>query len=428
LRATARVEPRKLLAQAESLAAQAPLLSRSPEGGASADPSAFRTGAEDRAYSVRVLTRIAGPVLEALSNAELKKRMPIHDWEKHRAAWTHYEAFARTLAGIAPWLALGPDDTPEGRERARLTDLARQSLINATDPRSPNYMNFGQVPDQPLVESAYLSYALLAAPRQLWELLDGAQRENVLDALRISRKIKLEHNNNWVLFPAMIEAVFWQFEGKADVEPIETAVGKFQEWYVGDGTYGDGPTYKWDYYNSFAIHPMLLEVLRVAAAKKHPIARFLPETMERARRYAEVQERLISPEGTFPIIGRSEAYRFGALYHLTYMALHRDLPSAVRPAAVRGAVTTAVRRMVEAPGTFDEQGWLRLGVVGYQPAVQETYNATGSLYLCLMGLVHLGLPADDPFWTDPPTPWTQKRIWSGENVARDQSLEGRKSR
>jgi hypothetical protein len=38
------------------------------------------------------------------------------------------------------------------------------------------------------------------------------------------------------------------------------------------------------------------------------------------------------------------------------MALHKDLPPAVKPAAARGGITTVVRRMVETPGTFDEQG------------------------------------------------------------------------
>jgi hypothetical protein len=80
-----------------------------------------------------------------------------------------------------------------------------------------------------------------------------------------------------------------------------------------------------------------------------------------------------------------------------------------------------VRRMIEAPGTFDENGWLRVGVVGNQPAVREKYISTGSLYLCLNGLLHLGLPADDPFWTAPAAAWTQKRLWAGENVPADHS-------
>jgi rhamnogalacturonyl hydrolase YesR len=416
LGAAARMEPPKLLADAQKLVGAAPDLSTFDRRKSRA------TGAEDRSYTVQVLARIAEPVLAALSAGELKKRLPRHDWEKARAAYTHYEAFARTLAGIAPWLELGPDDTPEGHLRARFIAMARLSLINATDPQSPDYMNFGAVPDQPLVESGYLAGALLSAPHQLWEPLNPAQRRNVLDALRISRAIKLAHNNNWILFPAMIETALWQFEGKVEMRPIETGVETFQRWYVGDGIYGDGPQFHWDYYNSYDIQPMLLQILRVAAAKGHPIAKYLPVTRQRGQRYAEILERLISPEGTFPVMGRSSAYRFASLYQLAFTALYKDLPDSLDPGAVRGAITAVIRNMIEAPGTFDEQGWLNLGAVGSQPGLREDYNATGSLYMCLMGLVHLGLPANDPFWTAPPADWTQKKIWSGEDVPRDHAL------
>ena len=46
------------------------------------------------------------------------------------------------------------------------------------------------------------------------------------------------------------------------------------------------------------------------------------------------------------------------------------------------------------------RGWLQLGAVGHQPLQAEGYISTGSLYLCAVGLLHLGLPADDPFWTE----------------------------
>jgi hypothetical protein len=82
--------------------------------------------------------------------------------------------------------------------------------------------------------------------------------------------------------------------------------------------------------------------------------------------------------------------------------------------------------MVEAPGTFDKEGWLNLGAVGSQPGMQEVYNATGSLYVCLTGLVQLGLPPDDPFWTAPSAAWTQKRIWAGEDVPREHALPFKK--
>ena len=121
-------------------------------------------------------------------------------------------------------------------------------------------------------------------------------------------------------------------------------------------------------------------------------------------------------------MGRSSAYRFASLYQLAFTALHKELPDSLDPGAVRGAITAVVRNMIEAPGTFDEHGWLNLGAVGSQPGLREDYNATGSLYMGLMGLVHLGLPANDPFWTAPPADWTQKKIWSGEDVPRDHAL------
>lgn len=399
-----------------------PALAALPLKGASA-----ATGAEDRAYSVQTLMRVAEPVLVPLAEGKLRARFPRTDWERlpnwqrERTNYTHLEAFGRTLAGIAPWLELGPGETPEGKQRARFIDLTVKSLVNATDPRSPDFMNFNRG-GQPLVDTAFLALGLLRAPKQLWGNLDATQRSNVVAALKASRVIK-PVESNWLLFSATVEAALWQFTGECELKPLEYAVNRHMEWYLGDGTYGDGPELHWDYYNSYVIQPMLLEVVRVAAEKKHPLGGLRPKILARARRYAGVQERMISPEGTFPVIGRSSAYRFGALQHLATIALLHELPPDLKPAAVRGALTAVVRRMIEAPGTFDKQGWLQPGAAGYQPGLREYYIATGSLYLCLTGLVHLGLPENDPFWTAPAEPWTQKRIWSGEDLAADHAYK-----
>jgi hypothetical protein len=382
---------------------------------------------QDRHYLVRVLTTTARPVLERLVEQRLHERLPVHAWEGHRADFSPYEAFARTLAGIAPWLELGPDETPEGELRARFIDLARRSLINATNPKSPDQMTFdGSKGDQPLVESAFLASALMSAPKQLWEPLDNQQKHDVLLALRTSRQIELVHDNNWRLFPAMVEAALWDLGAEHDLRRIQSAVEKLESWYLGDGVYGDGPEFRWDYYNSYVIQPMLLQVLRVSDKHGQPLGNAsLPRAMQRGKRYAEVLERLISPEGTFPVMGRSSAYRFASMYHLSYMALHKDLPETLEPGAVRSAITAVVRRMFEAPGMFDERGWLQLGAVGEQPGLREDYTSTGSLYVCLTGLVHLGLPIHSAFWMASDAEWTQQRIWAGRDVARDHALEAR---
>lgn len=379
----------------------------------------LKSAQTDREFAVATMDRIARPVMESLAAGKLKASIPLGRGEEERRDFTCLEAFGRALSGIAPWLALGPDDTPEGRLRAEYIALCQKGLVNATDPGSPDFMNFTKG-GQPLVDTAFLAVGLLRAPEQLWEPLDAAQRNNVVAALKSSRVLK-PGLNNWLLFSSVVEAALWKFTGECEMAPIEKALAKHEEWYLGDGTYGDGPNYHWDYYNSFVIQPFLIETLKVCKEKESPLAKQLPEILKHAARYAEVQERLISPEGTFPVIGRSSAYRFGAFQTLSLIALRHELPKSVDPAAVRCALTAVIRRMTEGPGTFDKNGWLQAGIVGHQPAVKEHYISTGSLYLCLDGMLHLGLPADDPLWTGPAADWTQKRLWSGDDVPSDHS-------
>jgi hypothetical protein len=376
-------------------------------------------GAAERDYLVHVLVQTAEPVLTGMAAGKLE--LPAHDWEKDRVQFAKLEALGRTLAGISPWLELGPDQTEEGKIRNRLIELSVKSLAQATDPGSPAFLNFDKG-GQALVDTAFLSQALLRAPHQLWGRLDATQRSNVLAALKSSRRLK-PGENNWLLFSAMIEAALWNFTGECDQSRIEYAVKRHMEWYKGDGMYGDGAEFHWDYYNSYVIQPMLLEVLRVCRERHHPLGDLYGKVLARARRYAAIQERMISPEGTFPVIGRSSAYRFGAFQDLSLMALLHKLPEGMKPAVVREALTAVIRRMIEAPGTFDEQGWLTPGAVGRQLSLREGYISTGSVYLCTEGLLHLGLPANDPLWTDPPAAWTQKRIWSGEDVPADHAIK-----
>ncbi len=133
-------------------------------------------------------------------------------------------------------------------------------------------------------------------------------------------------------------------------------------------------------------------------------------------------ERLIAPDGTFPVIGRSIAYRFGAFQLLAQAALMQQLPEELPPSQVRSALTAVIQRVMSAPDTYDANGWLRLGLYGSQPAIAETYISTGSLYLASTVFLPLGLPRSAPFWVNPAMPWTSQRAWGGENLPADHAL------
>jgi len=393
--------------------------------GALADPArgpAPAGASSDREYWVSVLQRLADPVLTNLANGTLKARMPVEEAEgAGRRPVTHLEAFGRLVAGLAPWLELPPDDSPEGRLRTRYRTLTQRALAQAVDPSSADFLNFTR-DRQPLVDAAFLAQGLLRAPRALRETLDPTTRERLVRALESTRSIQPAFSN-WLLFTATVEAGLAALGAWWDRVRVDYALRQHAQWYKGDGVYGDGPTFHWDYYNSFVIHPMLLDVLDACGHEAADWESMRPVVRKRAQREAAILERLISPEGTFPAIGRSLAYRFGAFHLLAQIALRRDLPEGLTPAQVRGGLTAVIRRSIEAPGTFDADGWLRIGFCGHQPGVGERYISTGSLYLCAVGLLPLGLPAADTFWSAPPRQWTSQQAWSGHEFPIDKALD-----
>jgi hypothetical protein len=389
--------------------------------GAAAAAQRPTSAPSDRDAWIAVMGRLADPVLSNLANGTLKARMPVEQAAgTDRRSVTHLEALGRLLAGLAPWIELPSDATAEGRLRGKYATLACGALARAVDPASPDLLNFTR-DRQPLVDAAFLALGLLRAPRSLRDALDAATKRNLVAALESTRPI-VPGYNNWLLFSATVEAGLKSLGAGWDRVRIDYALRQHEQWYKGDGAYGDGPSFHWDYYNSFVIHPMLLAVVDACKDEAPAWRDLAPAVVKRAQRYAEVQERLIAPDGSFPAIGRSLAYRCGAFHLLADIALRRSLPNTLSPAQVRGALSAVIRRTIDAPGTFDKDGWLQIGFCGHQPGVGETYISTGSLYLSAVGLLPLGLPASDAFWSAAPQPWTSVRAWSGQPFSIDHAI------
>lgn len=392
-----------------------------------ADARPDRKASKDREFWVKTLEKVCTPVLENLSRGTLRQNMPVENYHKdpgYAPTVAHLEAFGRTVTGIAPWLALGPDETKEGRLRARFIQMTIDALKNAVDPASPDCLNFCEG-RQPLVDAAFLAHGLLRCRQQVWDKLDIQTQARLIAALKSTRVIK-PNDTNWLLFSAMVECAIKEFGSEWEFHRVEYALDKHKEWYKGDGWYGDGPDFHFDYYNSFVIHPMSVQVLEVAIKYYPDKAADLKKARKRYTRYAECQERLISPEGTFPAFGRSLAYRFGAFYALSDVAYRQMLPKKVSPEQVRSGLTAVMKRQISMPGTFDKRGWLQLGFAGHQPSIAERYINTGSSYLCCAVFVALGLPADSQFWSAPAQDWTQKKVWNGTDIPCDKAYKEKK--
>lgn len=382
------------------------------------------TGAQDREYWSNLLYKISAPVILNLSQGTLKKNMPVEKapaYSLNAEKVTYLEAVGRTMAGVAPWLALPDDDTKEGKQRKELREALLKGITNAVDPSSPDYLNF-RTEGQPIVDAAYMAQAFLRAPKALWEPLDSLTKKRVAEEFKALRN-RTGAYNNWLLFAGINEVFLMSIGEEPDPARIDFAKRKITEWYQGDGWYSDGPSMSIDYYNSYVIHPMLVDFFKALADKKRIKTEEYATAVKRMVRYSEFSERFIAPDGTYPAFGRSITYRTAAFQALAQTALMEKLPEHIAPAQVRCALSAVMHRMYDGCNNFDNNGWLVLGFCGHQPMIADYYTSTGSLYMATLGFLTLGLPADNKFWTDPAADWTSKKAWTSQPFKKDYHVE-----
>lgn len=378
----------------------------------------------DRAYWCDLLYRMAEPVLKPMSEGRLQATMQVEvspTWDGRNQKVIYMEAFGRLMAGLAPWLSLPDDATDEGAKRKQLRTWALKSYANAVDPESPDYLLW-QGEGQALVDAAYLAESFLRGYEALWLPLDEQTKARYIECFIGLRVIDPPYTN-WLLFSSTIEAFLAKAGAAYDPYRINSAIRKVEEWYTGDGWYADGPSFAFDYYSSYVFHPMYLETLQ---AMKEANVRtrihygdYYRRALRRAQKFSLVLERFISPEGTFPVFGRSIPYRMAAMQPLALMAWYETLPAGVSNGQVRAALTAVMHRMFDHRENFNQGGYLTIGFAGRQPNIADWYTNNGSLYLTSLAFLPLGLPATHPFWTDAPQPWTSQKAWGGEPFPKD---------
>ena len=381
----------------------------------------------DRAYWCDIMYKLAAPILSNMAEGKLHDTMAIEvspAWDGRDKGVTYMEAFGRLMMGLAPWLTLPDDDTEEGAMRKQLREWALKSYAQAVDPSSKDYLLWRKE-SQPLVDAAFIAESFLRAFDQLWVPLDEVTKQRYIEEFTLLRRVNPPYNN-WLLFSGTVEALLAKAGANYDQFRITTAIRKIDEWYKGDGWYGDGPGFAFDYYGSYVIHPMYIELIQALQSLSGGYAsrykNYYANAVTRTQRFSTLLERFIAPDGTFPVFGRSIPYRMAAMQPLALMTWQELLPTGLTYGQVRAALTASTHRMFDGQENFNEKGFLTIGFVGRQPGVSDSYTNNGSLYMTSMGFLALGLPASHPFWTDAALPWTSVKAWNAKPFTKDHRI------
>jgi hypothetical protein len=327
------------------------------------------------------------------------------------ACTAHVEAFCRVAMSVAPLFQLRTEDASD------VEDIRQAYIASWKVVMDERYIDWN-CGDQLLVEAGNLVYAFLLYPNS-WNVLPDSCKLAVIGVFRRASDIK-PFNNNWLLFKCIVDIFLYKHkrlnvQGLSNVYKLLDVV---ESWYVGDSWYKDGPGFHMDYYNSFVMLPFLYVIYNEL---KKDIHRSIFQTrfktiVCRIARHAEFLERLIAPDGTFPLFGRSIVYRSAVFHTLAFCVAHvpalpvTDDGCALGLGQIRRALGRVHSRLF-GPEQFDAAGYLQLGFLGAQPGVANQYSNNGSCYFTGLSFLVLGLPDSHPFWTSDDQMYTQEIAW-----------------
>ena len=251
---------------------------------------------------------------------------------------------------------------------------------------------------QPAVEAANLAFGLALCREQVWDQLADSVREQLADWLAHHARLRVWQHNNWLLFPAVIEAflesVGMPVEGGHGAENVE----RVESWYLGDGWYNDGRSggarteSRSLQLVGVPAFPVAVVLLRGDAERQSRVERFRARLSEFASSYAL----LFGDDGAPLHLGRSLAYRHAVLGGLWTAGLAGADP--LGPGVVRGIAGRTLdyfRRLGVDGSEAPSLGW---GAREFLPVVQE-YSGPGSAYFAGMGFLGLAAPASHPLWS-----------------------------
>ena len=300
------------------------------------------------------------------------------------------EGFARSFMLFAFRLTGERGADPHG-----FLDWYRDGLIAGTDPANPERWILPAEQAQAEVEAASIALGLQLTRPWLWDTLDAAAQQRVIDWLALN-PVGWYPDNNWLWFRITVETFLASVGGPHDPARIASDLARIEDWYRADGWWADGAARAYDYYCGWAMH--LYPLLWAGAQGSADFGSGALEPVFRARLTAFLDDyiALVGADGMPVLQGRSLIYRFATAAPLWMGAVSGA--TGLSLGTLRRAASGTLRAFVER-GAIDERGLLTMGLFGQWPAMAQSYSGAGSPYWASKGFLGLVLPADHEVWT-----------------------------
>ena len=301
------------------------------------------------------------------------------------------EGVARTFNIAAPLLADDPGLTFHG---IKVADYYKYHILRLTDPKSPDFIGWGNVnkgPIQQTCELGNLALWSLLLPDVFWNKLTDEEKDQVAHVMQ-GWSSGWTKTHNWRWFNVMMMTFLKTNGYPIDEQLMLNHIDHLLMLESGEGWFRDKSH---DYYTAHVFQLYGSVWNRFYGRKNEPgRAR---EIDRQFLRFMKDYPEIFSRSGKINMWGRSILYRMGGSASLPAAFLRGGDPG-IDAGFARRLASGALLQFITHP-RFLENGVPSLGYYGhFEPAIQS-YSCAASPFWMFMNFTALALPKEDPFWT-----------------------------
>ncbi|MBN1290717.1 MAG: DUF2264 domain-containing protein [Candidatus Latescibacteria bacterium] len=311
---------------------------------------------------------------------------------RHDASIDAMEGFCRMLPMIAAWIKSGREHVIQNidGEPVDLIEVARDGILSGTDPKSKGFWGHIQDFEQRMVEAVNVALSIWLLRDFVWYSLSSAEKKRIADWL-LEINGKEVWDNNWHLFPVMINVVLRSLDFPYDQKSVNKHYDRLKSFYQDNGWFRDGLSGEYDYYNAWGIHYALFWLNEINPEFDPEFIRCSQTDFIRTYKY------LISTEG-IPITGRSICYRMAVPAPLVTGAINGL--DRISPGLARRALDCVwsyfIGKDALSKGTATQGYWQE------DIRLLDNYSGPGSSLWSLRSLIPaFYTPPDSDFWAAP---------------------------
>lgn len=345
-----------------------------------------------RSHYEDLFIQMMAALMDNVSEGGARQRIP-GPRSHHGQLADELEGITRPLFMAGPWLSQSGTGVFEyGGKTYDVGAFYRRALLAGTDRNNGEY--WGDIVDyaQHLVEMAALSWGLYVSRKHTWDKMKPEEQDQVAAYLFQCTKVKY-HENNWLLFNVITNAVLKAFGKPCSREQIDANLSACEGMYMGEGWYRDGNINRIDYYNAWAFHFYYLMWVFIDGDSKPELA----EThKERCRDFVRDFRYFFGKDGATPCFGRSMTYRFGYLAPVAMGVLLECLD--IGTGEAKTMMNLGLKFFFDQE-ILTKDGHLSLGYIHPNESILEHYSCGGSPYWAVKALSIFLLPENHPFWS-----------------------------